>query len=493
MQDEQELLNRSELYQPGLSLKDVTEDRSQQNERPNRRSGRKKLLMVGGLIALLLVTIGGGYLLLRGKDVKVKADGRKTEKITSGSDLQKAAFDSLTGALNGASAHPATDGAVLTIGSEQPANAAMAGSASFPASSLSGSKVPPLAQPGIAMTLAPPLEASAPEQSEIGARTTGTKPEASERASAATEASGASTGGSKPKTAASIIFSSPTTTAKVKSQNAVTPADDLKSRMPSPERRIGEEGDKPVLTVKSAGPSFGVMLPVRLMGVLYTLRQGALARLELVRTIKTERGTLKRGTVFVGSLLGSELDRAYVQVKGFIDPETNSFTPLEGELLGSDGGAGLRGKQRRVSPVWVRILDRAAQSGTQILASVLGRNSSVIVTADPYSAIRSTGGYDQSQAQNSRSFVEVPAGAVGFVLVTALPPANQPDSRLASIASAKNNNSSNELSDAELAELFADADAERIKAALPRMTPELRRIAEMTLREIETPNKPVNR
>ena len=68
MQDEQELLNRSELYQPGLSLKDVTEDRSQQNESPNRRSGRKKLFMAGGLIALLLVTIGGGYFLLRGKD-----------------------------------------------------------------------------------------------------------------------------------------------------------------------------------------------------------------------------------------------------------------------------------------------------------------------------------------------------------------------------------------------------------------------------------------
>ncbi|MGE0133125.1 MAG: hypothetical protein AB7U82_34035 [Blastocatellales bacterium] len=493
MENERELLNRSELSLPELRLKDVTEDQNQQNESPNRRSGRKKLFMAGGLIVLLLLTMCGGYFLLRGKDVQVKADGRKIEKITSGSDLQKAAFDSLTGSLNGAPAHPATDGAVTAISSGQTANAPMAGSASSPASSLSGAKIPSPAQPGIAMTLAPPPEAIAPEPSEIDARTTGTKSEVSERANAVTEASGVSTGGSKPKTAASIIFSSPAATTKLRSQNAAAPADDLKSRMPSPDRRIGEEDNKPVLTVKSPAPNFGAMLPVRLMGALYTLRQGALARLELVRTIKTERATLKRGTVFVGSLLGSELDRAYVQIKGFIDPETNGFTPLEGELLGSDGGAGLRGKQRRVSPVWARVLDRAAQSGTQILASVLGRNSSVIVTADPYGAVRSTGGYDQSQAQNSRSFVEVPAGAVGFVLVTALPSANQPDSRLASIASAKNNNSSDELSDAELAELFADADAERIKAALPRMNPELRRIAEMTLREIETPNKPGNR
>lgn len=492
MQDEQELLNGSELYQPGLSLKDVTEDRSQQNESPNRRSGRKKLFMAGGLIALLLVTIGGGYFLLRGKDVQVKADGRKIEKISSGSDLQKAAFNSLTGSLNGAPAHTATDGAVTAISSGQTANAAMAGSASSPAPSLSGAKIPSPAQPGIAMTLAPPPEAIAPEPSEIDARTSGTKPVASERASAATEASDASTRTSRPKTATSIIFSSPAT-AKVTNQNAAEPAGDLKSRMPSPDRRIGEEDNKPVLTVKSPAPNFGAMLPVRLMGALYTLRQGAMARLELVRTIKMERGTLKRGTVFVGSLLGSELDRAYVQIKGFIDPETNGFMPLEGELLGSDGGAGLRGKQRRVSPVWVRILDRAAQSGAQILASVLGRNSSVIVTADPYGAIRSTGGYDQSQAQNSRSFVEVPAGAVGFVLVTALPPASQPGSHLASADPPRDRNESNEMSDAELAELFTAGDAERIKAALPRMNPELRRLAEMTLREIATPNKPGNR
>ncbi len=492
MQDEQELLNRLEVSLPELRLKDVTEDQTHQNESPNRRNGWKKLLMAGGLIALLLVTIGGGYFLLRGKDVKVKADGRKTEKITSGSDLQKAAFDSLAGSLNGASAHPATDSAVPTIGSGQTANAAIAGSDSSPTSSVSGTKIPPLAQPGIAMTLAPPPEAATLEQSENSARADETRPEVSGQASSAKETSGISVGGGKPKTAASIIYSSPTT-AKATSQNAATNADDMKNRKPSLERSVGEEGDKPVLSVKSPAPSFGSMLPVRLMGALYTLRQGALARLELVRTVKTERGTLKRGTVFVGSLLGSELDRAYVQVKGFIDPETNSFTPLEGELLGSDGGAGLRGKQRRVSPVWARVLDRVAQSGTQILASVLGRNSSVIVTADPYGAIRSSGGYDQSQARNNRSFVEVPAGAVGFVLVTMLPPASQPDSRLASIAPAKDNNSSNELSDAELAELFAEADADGIKAALPRMNPELRRIAEMTLREIEMPNKPSNR
>src|SRR5262249_48670303 len=146
-----------------------------------------------------------------------------------------------------------------------------------------------------------------------------------------------------------------------------------------------------------------------------------------------------------------------------------------------DGGAGLRGKRRRVSPIWVKVLDRAAQAGTQILSSVLGRaNSSVIVTTDPYGTFRTS-----PESQSNRSFVEVPAGTVGFALVTSLPASPQPDSHLAS-SDSRGNNTPGELSDAELAELFAEADAEQIYSALPRMNPELRQVAEAALREIET-------
>jgi len=243
-----------------------------------------------------------------------------------------------------------------------------------------------------------------------------------------------------------------------------------------------------VLEKARAVPNFGAMLPVRLMGVLYTLRQGSLARLELVRDVRNERWTLKRGTVFVGSLLGSELDRAFIQIKGYIDPETNAFTKLDGELLGGDGGVGLRGKRRRVSPIWVKVLDRAAQAGTQILTSVLGRaNSSVIVTTDPYGTFRAS-----PESQSNRSFVEVPAGTVGFALVTSLPAPGQSDSYLAS-SDSQGNDKQGELSDAELVELFAEADAERIKSALPRMNPELRQVAEAALREIEATDKPKGR
>src|SRR5262249_43944960 len=118
-------------------------------------------------------------------------------------------------------------------------------------------------------------------------------------------------------------------------------------------------------------PPFGAMLPVRLMGALFTLRAGSIARLELTRDLKADHWAMRRGTIFIGAVLGGDLDRAYLQIKGFVDPDTESLVKIEGELLGDDGGAGLRGKRRRVAPVWAKALDRAAQAGAQIATGVL--------------------------------------------------------------------------------------------------------------------------
>jgi hypothetical protein len=235
--------------------------------------------------------------------------------------------------------------------------------------------------------------------------------------------------------------------------------------------------------IQSSQPSFGAMLPVRLMGALYTLRAGSMARFELMRDLKADRWRMRRGTVFIGSVIGGDVGRAYVQIKGYLDPETERLVKIEGELLGDDGGAGLRGSQRRVSPVWVKILDRAAQAGVQIATGILNsRASSVIIATDPYGAIRSPG---ESPSQNNRSFVEVPAGAVGFVMVTRrLPEAEKEDSHLAAARQGKN-----EFADRDLAELITSADPARIRAALPEMNAELRRIAEMVIKEIETAGK----
>lgn len=75
--------------------------------------------------------------------------------------------------------------------------------------------------------------------------------------------------------------------------------------------------------------------------------------------------------------------------------------------------------------------------------------------------------------------MEVPAGTSGFVIVTTLPEATS-DSHLAKAVQREES-----LTDEELAELMAEADPARIRAALPRMNPELQRVAQMVLKEIE--------
>lgn len=125
----------------------------------------------------------------------------------------------------------------------------------------------------------------------------------------------------------------------------------------------------------------------------------------------------------------------------------------------------------------MKVLDRAAQAGVQIGTSILNRRSaSVIVATDPWGTYRSANGFEGASDQN-RDFVEVPAGTVGFVLVTTLPESDTSNSHLAGIAE--------NLSDNELVELMTEANPARIRAALPKMNPELQRVAQAVLSEIE--------
>jgi hypothetical protein len=78
------------LDEQGVRLKDVTGDGASPNRTRPRRGG-KKLVMAGALCALMIFTATAGYFLLRGKEVKVKATQRPSDKVTSGSELQKAA------------------------------------------------------------------------------------------------------------------------------------------------------------------------------------------------------------------------------------------------------------------------------------------------------------------------------------------------------------------------------------------------------------------
>jgi hypothetical protein len=461
---------------PQVTLSELDEGVRLPDEKPRRNRRRKILFALFALILLAVVAVGGGYYLLRGKRVDVRANKRLPERVASGKDIKQAAFDSISDSLTG----PVKTASPINAGSaqQQPTVGALESIASASAND-NVEKVSVPVQPGIAATLAPPPEAlltksgSAPQRNnEISANST---------SSTSTQSANVST--TKQSATQSLRFARVTQmadSAKSGSENSAPSALPVKSNVADKNNPSDQNNPSQRLVKRVPAPNFGAMLPVRLMGVLYTLRQSSLVRLELVRDLKAGDWQLPRGTVFVGQTLGGDLDRAYLQIKGFIDPDTKIFTKLEGEVLGNDGGAGLRGKRRRISPAWIRVLDRTAEAGVQIATGMLNRrSSSVVIAADPYGTYRSASDADVSRSDQNRTFVEVPAGTSGFVMVTTLPEATS-DSHLAKADQHKEN-----LTDEELAELMSEADPARIRAALPRMNPELQRVAQMVLKEIE--------
>src|SRR5262249_52495029 len=171
--------------------------------------------------------------------------------------------------------------------------------------------------------------------------------------------------------------------------------------------------DKPV-----ALPTFGAMLPVRTLGAIYTLRPG-LTRLELTREIRGEGWLLKKGTVLIGRQQGSENDRAYITLVGFIDPASGRLVKLAGDVLGADGAPGLQGKRRQISSRWSRVLGRAANAAVSLGQAALTRGGGVNVYLP--NAISPEIQSLSPSTISRREFVEVSAGATAYALVTDLP------------------------------------------------------------------------
>lgn len=227
-------------------------------------------------------------------------------------------------------------------------------------------------------------------------------------------------------------------------------------------------------------PAFGAMLPVRTLGAVYTLRN-SLARLELTRDIAGKGWELKKGTVLIAQQQGGAFDRAYVSVTGFIDPASNRFVKLAGEVLGSDGAPGLKGKRRQISGRWSRAFNRILTIAPGIIQSALARNGGTTVIAPAGGAtsdLIGTGAFSFDR----REFVEVEAGASGYVMVTDLPDTSRgvdadPEKYLAG--------GEQGLSDEELAKLLSEGAPQQIKAAMRRMTPEMRSIAALAIGEPE--------
>ncbi len=183
----------------------------------------------------------------------------------------------------------------------------------------------------------------------------------------------------------------------------------------------------PAINVAAAVlPPFGTMLPVRTQGVIFTLRNNAYARFELTSDASGKGWALPKGTVLVGRTTGSENDRAYINVIGFIDARDNKLIKMTGEVLGSDGGAGIRGKRVAV--------DRNRLG--QTLRKVAGRAAYVMVADLPKElrAVDAPGDDELTRASTS-------------------------------------------LTDREIMELILFATPAEIRAALPLMTDDQKRLA----------------
>ena len=238
---------------------------------------------------------------------------------------------------------------------------------------------------------------------------------------------------------------------------------------------------------------FGTLLPVRFLGAVYSLRaSGGLVRMELVRNVAGKNFSFPAGTVVVGALRGSEYKRAFVSIIGLIDPATGELIKFTGETMGADGASGVVGRRRQVKNAWGRVLNGLRETGALALNTIGSRRSGgTVVISD--SASQATGALSGELSglvrggSEAKEFVEIPAGTNAYVLVTDLPIQNSDARKFGQTAASVDRDSTSRanmatgLSEDELAELFSDGSPEKLRAALPRMTPEFRRLAEQVL------------
>ena len=280
-------------------------------------------------------------------------------------------------------------------------------------------------------------------------------------------------------------------------ERSVRIGEDLKGRdlKAQPPNRTGDRESSVAEVSKDAAgvavPPFGKMLPVRTLGVLFTLRSGGLIRFELTREVKGNGWAMPRGTVLVGALRGAEFDRAYVSLVGFIDTESGGFVKISGDLLGEDGGVGIPGKRRKMSSGWSRALSKLGDAGLSIagaFAGSIGRRPIVINDAVGSYAGRVTSELDLL-GRDRDSFVEVDAGTLGYMMITELPDSVEGVDALSRLSGQDMQERSNVdqprkstgISERKLAELIRSGNREQIEQAIPRMTPEMRRIAEAVI------------
>lgn len=186
----------------------------------------------------------------------------------------------------------------------------------------------------------------------------------------------------------------------------------------------------PTKEAPSGGIPFGTLLPVRLVGSVYTLKNSSgVVRLELTRPVEGKGYSYPAGTILVGNARGGESARAFVTVIGLIDPVSGELIKFSGELLGKDGASGIEGKRRRLTSHWARFFNGLKDTASSVLGTVGAiRSGSTVILSEPIRKGSESMSEDLSNALlgngKDNAFIEVSAGTNGYVLVTDLPDAS---------------------------------------------------------------------
>jgi len=221
------------------------------------------------------------------------------------------------------------------------------------------------------------------------------------------------------------------------------------------------------------------MLPVRTRGVIFTLRNNSYARLELVRDCQGEGWSLAKGTMLVGRVNGSEHDRAFINVFGYIDSNTNRLVKMTGEVVGSDGGSGMQGKRivvdrNRLKQTLGKVASNGLQVAGMMAGALTGRGTVVVNGAGSRVLNPITDGAGQLvNGDDKRSFVRIEAGQAAFVMVSDLPTEIE---GIDAVGQDVLTTSSNSLTDREVMELILFGTAEDIRASSPLMNEEQKRM-----------------
>lgn len=224
-------------------------------------------------------------------------------------------------------------------------------------------------------------------------------------------------------------------------------------------------------------PVFGTMLPVRTRGVIFTLRNNSYARLELVRDCQGEGWSLAKGALLVGRVNGSEHDRAFINIFGYIDPTTNRLVKMTGEVVGSDGGSGMQGKRIAVERKrFKQTLGKVASNGLQVAGMMAGAltGRGTVVVNGAGSRVLNPITDEAGQLVNGddkRSFVRIEAGQPAYVMVADLPNEVEGVDAVGQDVLATSS-----LTDREVMELILFGTPEDIRAASSLMNEEQKRM-----------------